>query len=244
MNTKAPWTDVTFAGVYWKEAARLPKLFKLVRPWFQHIVVGVQDSPDNTLEICRQNADVVVEDRHHGFAEPTFNKILAKVQTPWVFIISGDEQPSIDLLDSFQEMMEAWVRNPKIDAFWFKFKSSIDGFDFTSEQDGHVRMFRSNLAWPTTMHSGPSPQNAITWPIGHINHDRSLDEMIRDYLNYFRIGKGNSGWETHNKMMILEACLGVAKHKGMDYIKSFDWWSEVEPLIPIERINALTTAEE
>jgi hypothetical protein len=238
----SPWTDVTFAGVYWQEEKRLPKLLSFVRPWFKNIVVGVQEGSDKTLEIARKHADIVVEDAHHGYAEPTFSKVLERIKTPWTFVVSGDEMPSWDLLDSFQSMLDRVASGVSplrpgnvptpgpIDGLWIPFRSTIDGIDFTAETDGHVRVFRSDLWWPTTMHSGPQCRNVDEWRVGSISHDRSLDEMVKDYLSYFAIGKGNPGWDAHNLMMMREACKGVAATKGWEYVKAFPWWGEVEAL--------------
>jgi hypothetical protein len=230
------WTDVTFSGVYWQEEARLPTLLKLVRPWFKHVVVGVQKGTDATLEIAREHADVVVEDDHHGYAEPTFRKVLEQISSPWTFVVSGDETPSTDLLDSFQSMLDQAPEGT--DGFWIPFRSTIDGIDFSAEEDGHVRIFRTDLGWPKTMHSGPPYRHAIEWRVGNISHDRSLDEMVLDYLTYFRLGRGDPQWERHNLMMMRDACKGVAGVKGWEYVHSFPWWGEVNDLAFMENAVA------
>lgn len=223
MHPRAPWTDITFAGVYWKEEERLPKLLSFVRPWFSHIVVGVQESPDRTLEIACSLADIVVKDAHHGYAEPTFQKVFAYVRTRFVFVISGDEMPSEELLDSMQDM----VGQRGHDGWSIRFRTSIDGIDFTGEGDRHYRLFRMPARWPSTMHSGPKVERPSMWEKGWISHDRSLDEMMRDYLVYFAKGRGNRGWEEHNAAMMKGACVGVAAVKGWAYVRSFAWWPEV-----------------
>jgi hypothetical protein len=225
-----PSKDVTFAGVYWQEAERLPKLLRYVRPWFESIVVGVQESEDGTLAIARELADVVVEDVHHGYAEPTFAEVLRAIRTPWTMVVSGDETPSEPLLDSLGDMVTASEQstNPPIDGFRIKFRSSIDGIDFTGEQDGHVRVFKTRCQWPKTMHSEPRTEKNSVWPVGHIDHDRSLDEMMRDYLSYYERGHGNPGWEKHNRLMMRGACNSIAHYKGWVYVQSFPWWPQVK----------------
>ena len=223
MHSMAPWTDVTFAGVYWKEAKRLPRLLKAMRPWFTHIVVGVQESPDRTLEIARSLADVVVEDEHWGYAEPTFQKVIDAVETKWVFIVSGDEMPSEDLLDSMQDM----VSQRGHDGWSILFRSSIDGIDFTAETDRHTRLFRMPVKWLPEMHYTPDTTNPSFWNTGYISHDRSLDEMMLDYLVYYEKGKAVGHWERHNTMMMREACKGVAAVKGWEYVKGYKWWPQV-----------------
>lgn len=229
VHSRAPWTDVTFFGVYYNEAKRLPKLLRYVRPWFKYIVVGVQQSSDKTFEIASRYADVVVEDKHWGYAEPTWNKVIEACTTPYGFCISGDEWPSEDLLDGFQAIVDEMLFRGH-DSASFHFVSSIDGLDFTAETDRHVRLFKLPTYWPMTMHSGPMVSNPLVWPDGHIRHDRSLDEMMRDYLVYYEKGIREEGWRNHNTMMMREACKGVAQTKGWEYIQSFRWWPQVEAI--------------
>lgn len=226
----APWTDVTFVGVYWNEESRIRTLLETVRPWFSNLAIGVQKSDDATIDIVREFADIVVEDEHHGIPEPTFSKVLARVTTPWVFVVSGDELPSPALLQSFQAMLDkaGAQGNRDIDGFGIHFRSTIEGIDFTNEQDRHTRVFKSFLTWPQTMHSGPQGmRRVLNWDQGFIVHSRSLDEMVRDYLRYYRIGLGDKGWDTHNLMMLRECCKGVAGRLGWNYVKAFPWWEEV-----------------
>jgi hypothetical protein len=68
------------------------------------------------------------------------------------------------------------------------------------------------------------------WPYGYIKHERSLNEMILDYLRYYDMGKGNRQWEEHNKLMMHDACVVIANDKGWDFIKSHDWWPTVKEI--------------
>ena len=224
-----PYSDITFAGVFWQEEKRLPLLLKYVRPWFANIVVGVQKGGDLTADFAYELANKVVLDVHHGFAEPTFTKVLGAISTPWTMVISGDEKPSPDLLDSLGEMLEfsRLSNEPQVDAFRIRFHSTIDGIDFTGEQDCHIRVFKTKCSWPTTMHSEPRVERPVYWDTGYVDHDRSLDEMIVDYLSYYHRGLGDAGWDKHNRMMMRGACGGVAGPRGWAYVKSFGWWAEV-----------------
>jgi hypothetical protein len=78
--------------------------------------------------------------------------------------------------------------------------------------------------------------DTIVWPDAeaHMRHDRSLDELARDYLRYLDIGKGNAGWESHNRIMLRHNCEGVAALKGWEYVKSFPWWEDVKAAIRVE----------
>lgn len=225
-----PYTDVTFVGVFWNDAERVERLLGTLRPWFANIHVGVQVSPDRTLEVCRRHADEVIEDECQGYCEPTLSKVVAAVDTEWTFVVSADETPSRSLLESFQAMVDQAGAEPRIDGFWIRFTSSIDGIDYPSESDNHLRCFRTRLGWPSTMHSRPDASHAVFWPTGCIRHDRSLDEMIIDYLRYYRLGHGDPGWESHNRVMIHDACAETAARKGWDYVRSFPWWPEASAI--------------
>lgn len=223
--------NVTAGGVYWNEAHRLPKLLGLLKAHFSHVVVVVQESKDGSLEICRnlldRPGDAVRTDAHRGAGDPSFPMLLQTIETDWTFIVSGDEMPSDDLLESIPEATEsAQVRG--YDGFWLRFHSTIQGIDFTNEQDAHLRLFRTRVGWPhSALHSRPMTENAVEWATGHIDHDRSLDELVRDYLRYIDMGRHSAQWTAHNQQMLHDACEKVAEHTGWPFVTSSSWWPEV-----------------
>lgn len=219
----------SFVGVAWNEAERAPALMALMREHFTHMVVAVQESTDETLSIVRQHAnrptDVVLEHPHYGFGDRSFPALLKAVETPWAFVVSFDEWPDPEILSMIEPMIE-WADTSGVDAFWVPFRSNIEGIEY-EEQHSHLRLFRSELGWPSTLHSRPVGKKEAHLGDGYIRHDRSLDEMIRDYLRYYEIGKGNPGWDEHNLMMMREACKSVAAKHGWDYVTAFEWWPQV-----------------
>lgn len=225
-----PWTDVTFIGVYWNDPDRVQKLLEHVRPWFTHVVVGVQtDDPDNdeTLKRARAVADEVVVDRVAGHCEPTIEKVLAQVPTEWSFLVSADEWPSDGLLGSFQRMLDEIIPR-RLEGVWIRMISSIEEVSYPSEQDNHLRVFKTRLGWPRTLHSRPMTNNTMFWdPKDYLRHDRSLDEMMQDYLRYYELGRSNKDWVAHNKLMMHDACAATASYYGWDHVKSFSWWPSV-----------------
>jgi hypothetical protein len=226
-----PFTHISFVMVVWNDAVRAGKLLAYVRPYFESLVVGVQSSPDDTLEVVRAVADVVVEDDHHGFGDATFGpKLLPRVRTPWTLKLDADEWPSKDLLDSLSSA--TWYADHKAhtQGAWIPFHSSVDGIEY-EEQHSHLRLFHTSAGWPATLHSRPPIEDGMWWPTGHIRHDRSLDEMIRDYLEYLRVGRGNAGWTDHNELMIRSACLGTAEKKGWEYVRAHEWWPQVADIV-------------
>lgn len=223
------YQNITLAMVLWNEAHRLPALIARTRPYFEVIACGVQESTDGTLELARDVADVVVTDKHRGYGDATFGPlVLPQVKTPWTLKVDGDEMPSVDLLDSLGEAV-AEAEAKRHDGVWIPFRSWIDGEEW-KEQHGHLRLFKTRLGWPSTLHSRPMTENTMPWPTGYIGHARSLDEMERDYLSYYRVGKDNPQWREHNTLMMREACKGAAKLRGWEYVQSFDWWPEVQAI--------------
>jgi hypothetical protein len=222
---------VTFAGAYWNCGERLEKLLAYVRPWFGTIIAVVQESPDNTLEVARKYANVVVEDPWLGHGNPSIHKAVSLATTKFVFVVSDDEWPTEELLYSFQDLVGKLKEESK-DGAWVHFTSTIDGLEFTKEQDGHLRFFRGGLNWPPTQHSRPMIDNTIFWtpPGAWVRHDRSLDEMMIDYLNRYDVGVRENISDqqmTHNRAMMRNGCIGVADKKGWEYVTSFEWWPKI-----------------
>lgn len=226
-----PYTHISFCMVVWNDEGRARALLEYIRPWFADVVVGVQASPDGTLDVAREYGDVVVEDDHHGYGDATFGpKLLPRVRTPWVLKLDADEWPSRDLLGSLSNATWYADHGAGTRGVWIPFRSSVDGIEY-EEQHAHLRLFHTRAGWPAHLHSRPPIEDGILWTKGHIRHDRSMDELVRDYLSYLRIGQGSSQITAHNQMMIRSAVHGTAEKKGWEYVKSFEWWPEVEAIV-------------
>jgi hypothetical protein len=224
-------TNVTAGGVYWNEAHRLPELLGILKVHFSHVVVVIQESTDDSLAIARRmldrRGDRVRTDEHRGAGDPSFPILCQTVETPWTFVVSGDEMPSADLLVTIPRAITAATMDRR-DGVWVQFHSTIEGIDFTNEQDRHLRLFRNAVGWPAAiLHSRPMTENTMLWPIGYISHDRSLDEMVEDYLRYLAMGRDSAPWTAHNVQMLRGACESVAEHIGWTDITTRSWWPEV-----------------
>lgn len=229
-----PYTHITFALVAWNEGERLDALLAHVRPYFNRVVVGVQQSDDDTLEIARRHADITIEDLHHGYGDATFGpKLLPMVNTLWTLKVDADEWPSEDLLVSLANA--TWWADHRVHTrgVWIPFRSSVDGVEY-AEQHAHLRLFHTGAGWPAALHSRPPINDGILWQTGHIRHDRSLDELVQDYLRYLDKSGSNAGWIAHNKMMIRSACEGTAAVKGWEYVQSFPWWSKARKVFGMD----------
>lgn len=226
-----PYTHISFAMVVWNDEGRARKLLEYIRPWFANVVVGVQDSPDGTLAVAREIADIVVEDAHQGYGDATFGpKVLPRVRSPWTLKLDADEWPSEDLLGSLSNATWYGDHEAHVRGIWIPFRSSVDGAEY-SEQHSHLRLFHTSVGWPAMLHSTPPIADGALWSKGHIRHDRSLDELVRDYLRYLQVGRGNAQWTEHNELMIRSACIGVADKKGWEYVRSHEWWPQVEAIV-------------
>jgi hypothetical protein len=227
-----PYEHCTFVGVAWNEEQRAPALLTMAREWFAKIVVGVQKSDDRTLEIAQSIAnrpgDQVVKHTHYGFGDASMPDLIAKVKTPWVFVVAFDEMPDDELLGCIG-LATSYAEQNGHDGLWIPFKSIVEESVYT-EQHGHLRLFRQSLGWPKTMHSRPEGKSEAWWPYGSIVHERSLDEMMIDYLRYYELGKGDKGWVAHNKLMMHDACVVIAESKGWDFVKAHEWWPRVEAI--------------
>lgn len=245
----SPYADVSFVGVFHDDPVRVERLLDHVRPWFTNLVIGVQtDAPsdDATLAVVRGVADDVLVEPVAGFAEPTLNRLLDRVTTEWSFVISADERPDVRLLDAIADMTYLADHGDDystLDGFWIRFVSSIDGIDYPTEQDNHLRLFRTRLGWPATMHSRPPAMNAAFWPAaqGIVRHERSLDEMCRDYLRYLSLSRDDEGWIAHNRLMLHDACAATASAKGWTYVRAFEWFPAVEA-VAFDRCTETCTA--
>lgn len=227
-----PHENVTFVAVAWNEELRMKPLLQLAQKWFAQCVIGVQESDDRTFEIAvsmKRDLDRVVREPHHGHGDASMKRLIRLSRTPWVLVVALDERPSKALLESIGNAV-VFGDQEGIDAFWVRFMHITEGIRGTDTQAGHLRLFRRELDWPQTMHSRPSGEKERMWPYGRITHRRSLDEMIRDYLRIYRLGKGKQIWEDHNILMMHDACEVIADHYGWDKVTAYEWWPEVRDL--------------
>ena len=219
------YSDITVAMVLWNEGHRIRRLMDQITPYFEHIAVGVQESTDNTLPAVYDYTRDVVVDSHRGFGDATFGpKVLPLVKTTWTLKLDGDEYPTTELLESLDRCL---VEIGPDDGAWLKFRSWIEGIEWESFHS-HLRLFRTALGWPAKLHSRPMTNQTIAWNEGWIEHRRTLDEMVRDYLGYLAKSEENKAWITHNTEMIWHACAGTARVKGWEFIQAHSWWPEVQ----------------
>lgn len=222
------YTDISLAMVLWNEAHRIRPLLERVAPFFSAIAVGVQDSTDNTASIVSEFTDLVVTDSFRGFGDATFGpKVLPLVRAPWTLKIDGDEMPTVELLESLGDCV---AEIGSKDGAWLRFRSWIEDEEWEAYHS-HLRLFRTSLGWPATLHSRPMTEKTIEWSVGWIEHRKSLDEHVRGYLEYLKRSDGNPGWVQHNTEMIWHACVGTARTRGWAHVQAHEWWPEVQATV-------------
>ena len=224
-----PNAECSVVAVLWNEEPRIGRLLTYLQPHFRHIVLCVQQGTDRTLDIARAMAregDVVLEDEHRGLAEASAPLVASAVRTPWSLVLAADEWPSRALLDAMATIV-GYAERHRYDGVWVPFRPTVGGIPL-EEQGGNFRICRSDLEWPVTMHSRPEVRRSLWWPHGHIDHERSLDELVLDYLRYFEMGRGSAHWESHNALMIRRACVAVAARRGWPHVKARAWWPRAQ----------------
>lgn len=224
---------VTAVSVLWKEAHRARRLLSCLAANFERVVVVVQESDDATFEIAQDElkpTDVLIPDEWRGGGDFSMPLALSRVETEWVFVISGDEYPSVKLLESIPNAVRIMEHDGRSGAF-IVFKETIEGQPYI-EHGKHVRLFRRAGGWEARHHSSAPHENTITWPIGHIDHDRSLDEVVEDYVRKYRMmeREGDSRLFHVQITMLRRACTQTAQAKGWDWVKDHPWWPEVEAI--------------
>lgn len=227
--------NATAVSVVWNEGQRIAPLASTLGMWFSNVVIVVQKSTDDTLRIARKTLDshpgaTVVEDEWRGGGDFSMPLALSHVTTDWTFVISGDEFPSLDLLQSLLDAIAACEEGGYSGAF-IRFHETIDGVEYF-EHGQHVRLFRTSGGWEARHHSAASHDNLLpyAWPVGHIEHTRSLDEFYADYLRKLSMmeAEGNEQLALHNRYTIFSVSNLIAGAKGWRYVWGRPQWDEVE----------------
>ena len=226
--------NVSSVSVLWNEAARVEGLLRRLATYFPEVVVVVQDSTDDTLLRAERTLGAAMEtyaliqDKWRGAGDFSMPLALANVSNEWAFVVSGDEIPSDDLLASIPDAVAQMERDHNDGAF-IECHETIEGEPYV-EHGRHVKLFRASTGWEARLHSAATHENVIRWPIGHIQHDRSLNEVFEDYLRYIRIAEEAEDGNLVNLNMntIYRAANLVAEARGWKYVHAQPAWAQVE----------------
>ena len=220
-----PIPKTALVMVVCNEEPRLRALLPYVRPWFEQIVIGVQDSTDNTYAVAESLTPYVVTDRRQGFGDATYPKVQARVTTEWSFRLDGDEMPTRALLESLSSAAR-YCEDNALDGLWIPFRSWIEDLEW-EQPHSHLRFWKSKIEWPPFLHSRPATEKTQVWHTGFVEHRKSLDEHIEGYLGYLEAGRRNPTHTEHNKVMIRAAVEGIAQIKGWADVEAREWWPTV-----------------
>lgn len=72
----------------------------------------------------------------------------------------------------------------------------------------------------------------MTWDVGCIHHDRSLDEVVNDYVRKYRMmeREGLTHLFPVQIKMLSRSCTQTAAVKGWPWVKGHPWWPEVRKI--------------
>lgn len=220
-----PLVDTALVMVVRNEAHHLDTLLPYLRPWFEQVVIGVQDSDDETLAMVERLATTVVTDRPRGFGDATFPQVQRAVSRAWCLRIDADERPTEPLLESL-ENASRYCEDRSLDGLWLPFRSWIEGVEW-EQPHHHLRFWRNRIEWPPYLHSRPKTERTQFWSSGFIEHRKTLDEHVLGYLGYLAAGRDDQGVTAHNLRMIESAVEGFASASGWEAVESRLWWPEV-----------------
>jgi glycosyltransferase involved in cell wall biosynthesis len=159
------------------EAANLPDCLSSVDWADETIVVVDQSSRDETLEIARRRADVVIERRFDDFASQR-NAGLERASADWILSIDADERVSSELRQEIRHILDN--SDGKVEAYRIPIRSHILGrrFNYSGTQhDLPVRLFRRTTAhWTGLVHETLTYRGSIGTLRGSLSH-RTIPNM-------------------------------------------------------------------
>lgn len=138
------------------------------------IVIVDQGSTDQTVNIAKEFADVLVRKRLKGNADPDREYCASLARGEWILFLDADEY----LSPMLQKKIPKLAVDRFMDVFWIKFKNLVNGRDIKDilGDDWHPRLYRKGaVVWSAQAHVHPeikAPMQA--WVDAPIIHDRTL----------------------------------------------------------------------
>lgn len=176
-------TMVGLTMVVCNEEKRLPDFFETHRGLFDEIVVAVQKSTDNSLEVCKQYADSVVETECVGYCEADRGLVSRTTFSDWQVCLDPDEYLTQDFIDIFRQV----IHQQNYLGYRLTRRLIEDG-EFRFEGDMQHRFYhRSNVHFLDELHTEPQARSwsrVGTFPFISINHIKTLKETLDDEYRY------------------------------------------------------------
>lgn len=137
---------VTFCAVYRNEARVIRQTLDLAKSLFPTLILAVQESEDNTLEICKQYATTLIQ-RPSESPEESRDFVMEQVKTPWCFWLDADEFPSLPLIHYLEQFEPA--QTAFHDAYSFIRINYVDGVIVTGGQgeDRQFKLLKKEIRW-------------------------------------------------------------------------------------------------
>lgn len=175
-------TTVALTMVVHNESERLEEMIDFHRPFVDEIVIAVQKSDDNTLEIAKRLADKVIETPCVGYCEADREKVHALVDSDWELCLDADEYLTHECMVEFRNL----ITKP-YDGYSLKRRLFIDG-EKKFEGDYQHRLYRKDrVKFLNELHTEPQPlnRNCVFCPeYVAINHIKTMNEVIEDESRY------------------------------------------------------------
>jgi hypothetical protein len=162
------------------EGNRLEEMIDYHRNLVDEIVIAVQESDDNTLDLAYQLADTVIPTKRSGYCESDRSIVSTSTNSEWQLVLDADEYLTEDFINVMREKKEHL-------GYRLTRRLIEDGI-FRFEGDMQHRFFhKSNVKFLDELHTEPQAKdwNWVTnYPFVSINHIKTLDETIADEQRY------------------------------------------------------------
>lgn len=192
--------EIAFVGVYYNEGvSRLNNLFRLVRPWFKHMVIALQSPTADELNVTKSWTDEIIIHPKFGFCEASFSDVFNRVRelkAGWIFNLDGDELADQTLLASLsfaindKDIQESdGARVPRRNTLQLSTGNVIPSLN-----ESQARLLRSSCNRPAVPHAdftGTRKRPAAWHAYGAIRQHRTLEEFIKDQMSYFKSEDAN-----------------------------------------------------
>ena len=126
------------------EAHNIEFCLRSVRPWCDEVVVVDMLSDDNTQELARKYADVVLEHERVGFVEPARAKGIEATTGDWILVLDADEVVTPQLASWIRDFVDSdppydLVRLPRANVYLGRWLRSTNWYP------GKPRLFRRGV---------------------------------------------------------------------------------------------------
>jgi hypothetical protein len=162
------------------EGSRLEEMIDYHRNLVDEIVIAVQESDDNTLDLAYQLADTVIPTKRSGYCESDRSIVSMSTNSDWQLVLDADEYLTEDFIKVMREKKEHL-------GYRLTRRLIEDGI-FRFEGDMQHRFFhKSNVRFLDELHTEPQAKDwnwVTSYPFISINHIKTLDETIADEKRY------------------------------------------------------------